>query len=424
MNVEETPLEEALRALASPAPGDWIDVLNRQRQRSLSARRRLQIGIVLAVVSLLIAGSAVALGVQFLGWFKVTRSIGPVPVAADGETYILGRVLHVGAETFSLRRPLLAPLLGQDARLVVKSTDGRQLAYHTWSDDMPLIEVVDTQTGEQRTLAVGAQTIAWSLDGRVAYAQATPSTYQPGQPFLRRVVVATGSGSRQFWTAAATIDVIAWSDRELLIQVLPCLLESCPSKPEPGIYALRGPGQLRRLPISTVAAVSPDGRYAIGRFDSVAGDDAPSASIRVVDISNRQSVDTLDLTSPARRAGLRGLRPGSLQSAAWRGRDIVATFSGRDSALMSLRFEDGELRVRQVDRLTSAALPSRYGVSFGAPTFVDADTVMFVAHATRRNDRAVAAVLSCSLSGRTCMRGRLLRPREWIAIAGTPVVRR
>lgn len=422
----DASLEQNLRALVAPNAGEWQDVVRRARRlEAARSHRRLVVAIAAAAV-VLGTGSALAIGHQFFGWFDVTRAREKAPTLPAAAPYVLGRTLYLTArEPQNLSAPLLAPLLGQDATLVVASPDHHHLVYHSWRAGVPLLYLHDTATGGSRLLVTGAQTVAWAADGRIAYVQLDPPRYRSGRAYLGRVVVRRGvSGTPVAWTThPGAYEVLAWAGDTLLVDVHRCLLSDCPRRPLPGVYAVTPSGDLRALPLATVAAVSPDGRLIFGRYDPVPGQDSPSPFARLVDVRSRRVLETLDLTSAARSAGMRGLITGSLQTAAWRGDEIVATFAGRDSALFFLRARSGRLTIEHVARVRPQILPGRYGTFFGTPSFTGRDSrhVVVPVRATAGGDeRLLTALIACDRRTRQCARGRQLGGREWFAIVANP----
>jgi hypothetical protein len=423
-------LAEALLALAPEQGADWGDVVERSQalQRGRGRRRTLVLAVAVAAL-LLVAGAAWAVGSQVFGWFSVSRFPVEAPSLPAAAGYVSGRDLHrADGDVQHLSRPLLAPLLGQEAALVVPSPSGRYVAYHAWTRDSPnsgtpLLVVHDTATGSDRLLTRGAQTLAWRRDGRIAYFRADRPRYD-GRfgAYLGEVVVQSLHGTPRAWThRPGGYSVLAWAGHSLLVGVAPCFFPNCRHDPTPGVYALNSAGALRPLHLATLAALSPDGRYAFGRYDP-AGQDSPSPLVRVVRIEDGQPVATVNLLRPLRRAGLRGPLPGSLLGASWRGDEIAATVIGRDSALVLFRVRAGEPAIEEILRIPPAALPARHGVSFGIPLLTGRENgkIVVTARGTTSDDRSLVAVLACSRTTRSCVRGRVLPTRRWFAVVDNP----
>jgi hypothetical protein len=340
-------LEDRLAAARLDATGDWDDVVSRARKPEPRRSRRRLVLVVAALALVIGVGTALAIGHAVFGWFAVTKTNEEVPArAADDVAYVAGSDLHIpGRPAQRLKFPLLAPLLGQDVHLVVPSPEGRYVVYHAWQRSVALLVVHDTRIGRDRILARGAQTVAWARDGRLAYVQAIRPRYSQGNAYRGRIVVRRPfDGTPVVWTPRpASYGVIAWARGRLLVGVRRCLLLACNPDPETGVYALDRPGKLMRLPVSSVSALSPDGRFAIGPFLPVPGQDSPSSLVRLVDVVRGRVLTTFDLVAAARAQGRdpRAFNTG-IQAAAWRGDEIVATSSaGGGSKLVFLGASGG-----------------------------------------------------------------------------------
>jgi hypothetical protein len=424
MSELDARLEQSLRALVPAAGGDWGEVVSRAHRLDAArarARRRLVLAFA-AVALVLVTGAALAIGNQLFGWFTVSTAPEKAPTLPGAAPYVSGQTLYLaGRKPQRLAAPLLASLLGQDATLVVASPDRRRLAYHAWREGVPLLFVHDTVAGTDQLLAHGAQTVAWGSDGRIAYVQG--GRYRNGHAYRGRVLVRTLDTRPVAWTPRpGSYEVLAWARNRLLVGIRRCLLLECKGDPEVGVYKLERSGRLLRLPLATLSALSPDGRLAVGRYDRVAGQDSPSPLMRLVDIATGRVLATLDLTRSARAAGLRGLLPGSIGTAAWRGDEIVATFSGEESALVFLRVRGRRLSVEQSVRVPTATLPGRYSLYFGAPVFANegTDRVVVPVRRSAEDDRGFTAVLACDRRTRHCIRGQMLAGREWFAVVSNP----
>jgi hypothetical protein len=196
----------------------------------------------------------------------------------------------------------------------------------------------------------------------------------------------------------------------------------CKRDPEPGVYALGSSGQLTPLGLATLAALSPDGRVAFGRYNLSPRGDNPSALVRLVDVATGRVLSTLDLSRAARKPGLGGLRVGSLASAAWYENEIVGTFAGEANALVFLRVQRNRLTLEQTLRIRTTTLPNRWGLSFGAPFFTDRDEehVVVPVRAGLSNNGQNTAVLACDRRTRHCIRGQAFPGREWFSVVSNP----
>ena len=279
--------------------------------------------------------------------------------------------------------PVVAPLLGEDAALVVLSPGGRYLAYHSWERPIgetvvPLLYVHDTVTGRDRLLARGAQTVAWNRDGRIAYFRARRARYDGRVgAYVGDVVVGRLDEAPRAWTThAGAYQVLAWARDRLLVAVENCFFPNCRRDPARGVYVLDHSGALRPLPIATLAALSPHGRYAVGRYDPVA-----------------------------------------IKAGAWRGQEIVVSFGGRDAVLVFLRMHGRLLEVESVARIPPQTLKTRYGIAFGVPFFTSETNVVVPIRGEKLSGRYVVAVVACSRRTHRCVQGQTLPPLRWFAIA-------
>jgi hypothetical protein len=424
MSELDARLEQNLRTLVPAAAGDWGEVVFRARRLDAArARRRRRLVLAFAVVALvLVTGAALAIGNQLFGWFTVSTAPERAPTLPASAPYVSGQTLYLaGRKPQHLASPVLASLLGHDVTLVVTSPRHRYIAYHSWRNRVPLLFVHDTVTDSDRLLAREAQTIAWGSDGRIAYVQGGP--FRSGHAYRGRVLVQTLDSQPVAWTPRpGSYEVLAWARNRLLVAVPRCLLLECNGDPEVGVYKLERSGRLVALPLASLLALSPDGRLAFGRYDPVPGQDSPSPLVRFVDISSGRVLATLDLTQAARAAGLRGLLPGALYTAAWRGDKIVATFSGEENALFFFRIRRGRLQIEQVVRVPAATLPGRYSLDFGAPVFANDSTERIVVPVRRpgEDNREFTAVLACDRRTLHCIRGQMLAGREWFAVVSNP----
>jgi hypothetical protein len=423
----EAELEKRLQAAATALRGDWSDVVERADRLGSRSRRRRRLLLAFAALALIGCGSALAIGTHVFGWFSVSESSRRVPSRIVAEVaFVKGNRLHVpGRPDQVLAAPLLAPLLGTDATLVVGSPTGRYVAYHAWQRQTPLLRIHDTHTGHDVLLARGAETLAWAADGHVAYFQATRARYTERAAYIGNIVVRRSFTSRsRTWTRrAGAYEVIAWAGKQLLVSVRRCVLVECADDPPPGVYTLNQAGQFRALPLSSFSALSPNGRYVIGGVLSSPGADSPSSLVRVVDLIQGRTVTTIDLTKSARAAGLSSAPfTNGIQRGVWRGNEIVATSSARQSALTFLRMTRSRLQLVDVIRIPPKTLPVRYGVYFGVPAFVGNRSRQVVVRISGEREAGigVTAIISCDREARSCVRGAPLAEREWFATVENP----
>lgn len=390
-----------------------------------TGRRRHRLLFAGAIVALLVAASALAVTGHASGWFAVSKTAQEVPpVVLSDISFAMGDRLHVpGRRDQRLTLPVLAPLLGPDGPVAVSSPDRRYVAYHSWADKTPLLRVHDLRDGSDRLLARGAQTIAWGTDGRIAYFQADHARYAAG-PYLGRIVVRSLTSAPTAWTSrAGGYQALAWARGRLLVAVRRCVFPQCADDPEPGIYVLAPNGRLSRLPLSAVSAVSPDGRYAIGSYLEVAGQDSPSPFVRLVDIAKRKVLTTIDLPKLARAAGYPSAAlANGIHRAAWRGSDIAATASFANASAIAFFRVANSLQLRDVLQLAATTSGTRYGPFLGSPSFLGPGVNRIVVAVTgaRANDESSTAIFSCERRTRSCVRGTKLRPRRWFAVLENP----
>jgi hypothetical protein len=170
--------------------------------------------------------------------------------------------------------------------------------------------------------------------------------------------------------------------------------------------------------------LSPEGRYAIGPYLPVAGQDSPSPFVRLVDIGRRRVLTTIDLPKLARAAGYPSAAFATgIQRAAWLGNEIAATSSFADSsAIVFLRVKDTSLQIDDVLQLPPTTLPARYGPFLGAPSFLGhrTDRIVVAVNGAGAGNGVVTAVFSCWRHTRSCFRGARLRQRQWFATVENP----
>jgi hypothetical protein len=410
-------LEERLEALREDPPrGDWLDV-----QRRVRRRRTRRIATVL-VAATLVAVALVPLGVagRIIDLLTVEKTEAPLPKpAAAMPRYVFGDRVHRDGREARLAQTLAAPFLGQDAHLAVTSPDRGSLVYHAWQGSLrgrgpALLRRHDLDTGRDEVLVRGAQSFAWRSDGAVAYVRALRPEYSPNSPGIPTVQVGhvevrpSPESAPRRWTTQPTGYVVrAWARRTLLVEVRPSLLMS-DDQPAAGLYALDGPGRLRRLPISDLIAVSPDGRRVVGRWRPAEG---PSPTIRLVDVATGRTASQARTLS-----GIGG--PGD-----WRGDTVVGVSSSAGKSSLILFRAEQSLAVRETLALDErAGLTGYHGAHFQLPLFVGDDEVV-VAVITIARDEADTTVrfLTCDLSERQCRSGRSLEPlTRWAAVLTNP----
>jgi hypothetical protein len=417
MSDRETRLAESLTALAPAGGGDWSDVVARSNAIGSAQHRRRLIAIAFATF-LVCTGTTLAIGNQLFGWFRVSTPPGwfSVETAKSKAPATKGTLAYIAGQTLYRphKRPqrLAYPLGGgiDYGSKVVPSPDGRYVVYQTMRSDTPMLYVHDTIASRERLLARGAQSVAWSRDGRIAYFKADHERYEERNgSYVGRVVVQTLDGTPTVWTRrAARYRVLAWARGELLVEVVLCYLANCRNTPASGVYALKPSGRLRPLHLATVAALSPDGRYALGH-GNIPNADRYSPIVRLVRIDTGRTVTTLNPTRLLRRA-VKGPRNGGMSVlgyASWRGSEIVGSLFGGDHGLLAIFRRRGQTLEHESNFRLPARIGRRlrYAPSFGAPFFSGPanERIVVTVHADYEN---FLVVLVCSRATRSCVRGK------------------
>ncbi len=427
-------INESLKELASRGGGDWTDVIARSGA-ILTARHRRRVIFAIAIATFLVsAGTTLAIGNQLFGWFRVSTPPDWFSVATSHEkapatrgalAYVAGQTLYrPHKRPQRLAHKLIAPLLGEDAGVVVSSPDGRYVVYHTWKSNTPKLFVHDTIIPRERVLALGAQTVAWSSDGRIAYFKADHERYdQRNGSYVGQVVVQTLDGEPTVWTReSGGYEVLAWARGELLVQIRYCeFFRNCLAHPDPGVYALNRSGRLRSLHLAKLSALSPDGRYAFG----VAGpyvDEIPPSRVRISRVDTGRVVATLNLARPGSQT------PVSFLGASWRGSEIVGS-TGHTLVFFKLRGR--ALALESIIRVPAKTLPKKWNFYIGIPFFAGQSNTRVIVSAGGiiestgfgESARSLRAVLVCSRTKRSCERVTYLPSRpsyEWFAPVDNP----
>jgi hypothetical protein len=397
----DADLERRLRALGDSAgTPDWLDVARRTHGRGRAAPAWRLAAVAAAAIALLaLAAVASGIGSRVLDWLSLSESDEQIP-ARVGVAHVTGdRLFLPGRAPIRLAAPLFAPRLGMDAPLAVRSPDGRYLVYHSAPGGAPALRIVDTRTGDDRLLARDAQSVAWGR--RVAFAA------------RGRVLVidAPGDDAKAWTPGPGDYRVAAWARDVLLVE-------------GSGVLAFDGPASSRPLSIDSVAAVSPDGRAAVGTHLPVRGQDSPSPIVHVDDVRTGETIASLDLTRAAGAGVPRAWLRGGIQAAAWRGDTIVGVSSvGAVSTLVILRLDHSRLRLERVLRLDDAARAGgRDTLFFGNPLFTGRGTrhVLVQLRGPVSGGGYLVASVSCDLAEGTCEQGRPVRRRAWSAIVDNP----
>jgi hypothetical protein len=411
-------LEERLDALRGELPrGDWLDVRHRVR------RRRTRRAAVIAVAAVLGAIALVPLGVagRIVDFLTVEKTQEEVPrPAAAMPPYVFGDRVYRAGKELRLAQTLAAPFLGPYERLAITSAAGDGLVYHAWGSRLrgpgpALLRRYDFSTGDDEVLVRGAQSFAWRRDGAVAYMRSARPRYVPTPRGIPPVEVGqvevrpSPNGASRRWTHTLTRYIVrAWAGQTLLVEVRPAL--TLPdTQPQAGVYTLNGPGRMRRLPLTDLIAVSPDGRRVVGLWRP---SDSPSRTMRLVDVATGRSLAQTEVP-----VGITG--PGD-----WRGETVVAVSSfARRSVLILLRAAGDDLTVSDRLRLDErAGLQAYYGGHFHLPLFVGPNEVVVGVTSVGRDEHdSKVRFLTCDLGNRRCRSGRALEPlTRWAAVLTNP----
>jgi hypothetical protein len=410
-------LEERLEALRGDLPtGDWLDVRHRVR------RRRTRRVAVIAVAAALAAIGLVPLGVagRIVDFLTVERTQEELPrPTAAMPPYVFGDVVYRNGRETKLAQPLAAPFLGPYEPLVITSPDGGSLVYHAWEGPLrgrgpALLRLYDFATGADEVLVRGAQSFAWRSDGAIAYMRSARPEYVYQARGIPPVTVghvevrATPGGPAERWSTDLTGYVVrAWAQQTLLVEVQPSLVLP-DTQPKAGIYAVDGPGRARRLPITDLIAVSPDGSRVVGRRRP---SDAPSPTVRLVDVASGRTLGQA-------RAATGG---GGLGD--WRGDTVIAVSSfANKSALVVMRATETSLTTSRTFSLDErAGLAGRFGAHFHLPRFVAADEVVVSVTTANEDNTSAVRFLTCDLPAQRCRSGLSLEPlTRWAAVLTNP----
>jgi hypothetical protein len=286
------------------------------------------------------------------------------------------------------------------------------------------VRLHDLVTGGDTPLELGTQSAAWRQDGSLAYWQASGPYPQRGGYVGDVLVRAFATGRPSVWLDRPGPYVVSgWAGNRLLVTIERCPV--CVRTLAPGVVALAGPGEVRRLELTDVSAISPSGRYVLGGFSPVPEQDTPSPLVRVIDVSTGRIVSTFDLRRGANQSVPARWLAGGIGRGNWLGSRIVATTAlGNVGALTVLSLAGNRLSVERVIRLDRMArLPTGYGPFFSAPLFVDRTgerVAVAVSVPPRGGGAGSRSLLECDLSTAGCVRGRPLARGSWLALVDDP----
>lgn len=333
--------------------------------------------------------------------------------AVPGHAMVLG--LEVGAGTVVAppsQAAVEAPLAGTLTPVAVTSPDGEYTLYNTWrqlrADDpakdhlrqgihpgdlmaIPALRVRSSTTGEDRELATGATSAAWSATGRIAFAQGSGAGYYADTPWRSTVLVRDRlEGKDVPWTKdGGTYFVAGWAAETLLVyrQSEGELLE---------LLVIDRPGETRSFGATALVAVSPDG----SRLFLTTG-----ADVTVVDVHSG--------TELARAESVVGADQVVYYAGDWADDKVIAaTTSGMV-----------EFRVRATGLTVSRLFPmsDRYREGVHEPHFGEssAEIVAWAPVRDARGQRGAVALRCDDRSGK-CLPGSFIRGRNVRPIA-TPL---
>lgn len=439
-----TDLEHRLKTLCDDAAsGDWSDVVARgERHRRRTVRSRVLTGIAVAVLA--VPAIAIATGHWDVFSLSATEEEVPLPEGENTLGYVFGNQLHLpGHPPARLAAPLFAPLAYPETGLVVPSPDGRKVIYHAWeggwpprtraSPGTPLLRLFDADSGRDVVLARGAHSVAWRSDGVLAYARALVpvwSSRRPGGGLFGHVVVRRSPREApvRWSTFASRWSSLVWAGRHLIAQAH---VRKQIDLGQPGagnfyvsdqLWAFSGPLRGRRLPLQSLVAVSPDGRFVLGRTSTLADTGGGDLLVRLVEVATGRIVSTIKrLGGPGAWSGdtiimPTGLAPGPIK-------DFPKGIVLSDHVeVVVLRYADGKLAFDREVKLTRDVIQAtglqadEFYFGFRPPAFVDKagrqfTTELMIENVLRnRQIQPKRVYLTCDLIEVRCRRGHSLEP--------------
>jgi hypothetical protein len=281
-----------------------------------------------------------------------------------------------------------APLVGNLGPVAAPSRDRRYIAYNTWRWAKPIdwqrslheqgiatgdplgrpqLHLLDLRDGSDTALDPGSFSVAWRLDGALAYARGNPPDYRANTPFAADVVVRPGvEAAPSVWSASPGQYLVqGWAGRRLIVR-------SASAAGRGALVAFDRPGSERPLADDAdLIAISPNGRDVLVG-ESAAESAAPA--MRLLSVADGAEEARLDLTAivdPVTRAPVTDV----VGVGSWQGDRIVAATS---SGLVVFRVSGRRLSVDQVLHVDAATRP---GGGFYEPQFGDSDQHTIVAWA-------------------------------------------
>jgi len=451
-------IEERLRAAAAdPARGDWQDVVT--RAEPIRRRARMRRAALAIAAALILAVPALALADRLLDEpLVVSPTEDEIPmrwISADRAYNVDGKEARLAAAVngdVSDRYFSPAAVLSPDRASFVYHSFDPPPASPIVSQGVGVLRLHDLVTGEERVFERGARSVAWRADGAIAYAKGRASVrrrfssnedgFDPSEGALIGHILVRESldSPAKPWTRLPSeYTVLAWADTTLLAGAstvseasVERLFDSR-EQAEQGVYAIDGPGRVRKLPIGGVIAVSPSGDLVVGPASSSSPADVPtSGKLRIVRVEDGRVLSELDLPPimTPERPYARGYELSGAGS--WAGNYIVVAYRtdfdesfppplGHElfySPLLVLRFDDGRLSVAHVFTLEpSSARDAGFTNSspFSGPRFIDDKGRAIVAWSATRKYSSV--FLRCDRVERRCSRSGPL-PRRTTTIPG------
>ena len=318
--------------------------------------------------SLILAAAAAATLAGCRSSTQEPGSAAPAPPAKTPRIYTVGaRVFGLENGAAKLASPPVTPLAGWLTPAAVPSPDGRYLAYNTWQElradepglswsdqgiepgdplATPSLHIFDTTTGTDEVLALGAFSVAWGKDGRLAYFKGAERDYRAGISYVGRVVVRPSLGSKgTVWSPElGRYIVVGWAGRHLVGY-----------REHEGealdVVVFDGPRRVRTLaPGSTLVAISPDGK----RVFVAQGPERGRPRVRVLSVADGRQLAVLDLTTVDPAVGMVDY------AGDWRGDHVVAASA---SGLATFRVEGRRITLDDTLRVAAS--------SVAEPRFVD-----------------------------------------------------
>lgn len=144
----------------------------------------------------------------------------------------------------------------------------------------PSIRIMDTVTGSDALLEEGAYSVAWRLDGAIAYVKGVERDYRVNHPYLGSIVVRSSvSSTPTTWLSQPDEYIVhSWAGDSLL------------AYSPAGLIAIDGPHRARVLATNAgVIAVSPEGTHVLVTH-------GPGNPLELIEVRTGRVIATLDLS--------------------------------------------------------------------------------------------------------------------------------